>query len=202
MIATGVPYLFVRFFVPMKASKQENKAGIGSMKLLYSIGLSDMVVVLCHYTRMVHCLCIIASSRRQFAWIHPTGARQFHGCSYPSSFCFGGQYRARLHLKLYQRLSKSWKNLRLWFKLRSGQIEWESLIQAHQALAMEMASIGNGLILPGDPDWQEPPAGKDDWEMVQFRPSKVDVYRFEATNKGVMLNPVSVKSVIHGTTSQ
>ena len=79
---------------------------------------------------------------------------------------------ARLHLKLYQRLSKSWKNLRLWFKLRSGQIEWESLIQAHQALAMEMASIGNGLILPGDPDWQEPPAGKDDWEMVQFRPSE------------------------------
>ena len=46
------------------------------MKLLYSYRfVSDMVVVLCHYTRMVHCLCIIAPSGRQFAWIHPTGAR-------------------------------------------------------------------------------------------------------------------------------
>ena len=34
-----------------------------------------------------------------------------------------------------------------------------------------MASIGNGLVLPGDPDWNDPPAGKDDWEMVQFRAS-------------------------------
>ena len=51
------------------------------------------------------------------------------------------------------------EELRLWFKLRSGQIEWETLIQAHQSLAMEMASIGNGLVLPGGPI-NDPPAGK------------------------------------------
>ena len=43
----------------------------------------------------------------------------------------------------------------------------ETLISSHNTLAQEMASIGDGLILPGDPDWVDPPSGKDDWEMVK-----------------------------------
>ena len=173
MIATGVPYLFVRFFVSMKASKQENKAGIGSMKLLYSIGLYPIWWLFCAITLGW----FIASASSPLQEVNLPGLILPVLAAIPWMLVsvillFWWPVSARLHLKLYQRLSKSWKNLRMWFKLRSGQIEWESLIHAHQALAMEMASIGNGLILPGDPDWQEPPAGKDDWEMVQFRPSE------------------------------
>ena len=173
MIATGVPYLFVRFFVSMKANKQENKAGVGSMKLLYSIGLYPIWWLFCAITLGW----FIASASSPLQEVNLPGFILPVLAAIPWMLVsvillFWWPVSARLHLKLYQRLSKSWKNLRLWFKLRSGQIEWESLIQAHQALAMEMASIGNGLILPGDPDWQEPPAGKDDWEMVQFRPSE------------------------------
>ena len=173
MIATGVPYLFVRLFVSMKASRQENKAGIGSMKLLYSIGLYPIWWLFCAITLGW----FIASASSPLQDVNLPGFILPVLAAIPWMLVsiillFWWPVSARLHLKLYQRLSKSWKNLRLWFKLRSGQIEWESLIQAHQALAMEMASIGNGLILPGDPDWQEPPAGKDDWEMVQFRPSE------------------------------
>ena len=173
MIATGVPYLFVRFFVSMKASKQENKAGVGSMKLLYSIGLYPIWWLFC----AIALGWFIASASSPLQNVNLPGFILPVLAAIPwllvsVILLFWWPVSARLHLKLYQRLSKSWKNLRLWFKLRSGQIEWDSLIHAHQALAMEMASIGNGLILPGDPDWQEPPAGKDDWEMVQFRPSE------------------------------
>ena len=173
MIATGVPYLFVRFFVSVKASRQENKAGIGSMKLLYSIGLYPLWWLFCAITLGW----FIASASSPLQDVNLPGYILPVLAAIPWMLVsiillFWWPVSARLHLKLYQRLSKSWKNLRLWFKLRSGQIEWESLIQSHQALAMEMASIGDGLILPGDPDWQEPPAGKDDWEMVQFRPSQ------------------------------
>mgnify|MGYP001333433135 FL=1 len=173
MIATGVPYLFVRFFVSVKASRQENKAGIGSMKLLYSIGLYPLWWLFCAITLGW----FIASASSPLQDVNLPGYILPVLAAIPWMLVsiillFWWPVSARLHLKLYQRLSKSWKSLRLWFKLRSGQIEWESLIQSHQALAMEMASIGDGLILPGDPDWQEPPAGKDDWEMVQFRPSE------------------------------
>ena len=173
MIATGVPYLFVRFFVSVKASRQENKAGIGSMKLLYSIGLYPLWWLFCAITLGW----FIASASSPLQDVNLPGYILPVLAAIPWMLVsiillFWWPVSARLHLKSYQRLSKSWKNLRLWFKLRSGQIEWESLIQSHQALAMEMASIGDGLILPGDPDWQEPPAGKDDWEMVQFRPSE------------------------------
>ena len=173
MIATGVPYLFVRLFVSVKASRQENKAGIGSMKLLYSIGLYPLWWLFCAITLGW----FIASASSPLQDVNLPGYILPVLAAIPWMLVsiillFWWPVSARLHLKLYQRLSKSWKNLRLWFKLRSGQIQWESLIQSHQALAMEMASIGDGLILPGDPDWQEPPAGKDDWEMVQFRPSE------------------------------
>ena len=173
MIATGVPYLFVRFFVSIKASRQENKAGIGSMKLLYSIGLYPLWWLFCAITLGW----FIASASSPLQDVNLPGYILPVLAAIPWMLVsiillFWWPVSARLHLKLYQRLSKSWKNLRLWFKLRSGQIEWESLIQSHRALAMEMASIGDGLILPGDPDWQEPPAGKDDWEMVQFRTSE------------------------------
>ena len=76
---------------------------------------------------------------------------------------------ARLHLKLYARASRSWRALRLGFKLRSGAIDWEGLLETHAYLAQELVMIGNGLVLPGDPDWVNPKPGVDDWEVVRTR---------------------------------
>jgi len=172
MIATAVPYLFVRMLVYMKASKEENKAGIGSMKLLYSIGLYPIWWLFCAIS-LGWFIASVSSPLQNFklpGLILPVLA----AIPWPLVsviLLFWWPISARLHLKLYQRLSKSWRNLRLWSKLRSGQIEWGALIHSHQSLATEMASIGNGLILPGDPDWNDPPTGKDDWEMVRFRTS-------------------------------
>ena len=172
MIATAVPYLFVRMLVSMKGSKEENKSGIGSMKLLYSIGLYPVWWLFCAIS-LGWFIASVSSPLQDFklpGFILPLLA----AIPWPlvsAILLFWWPISARLHLKLYQRLSKSWRNLRLWFKLRSGQIEWDELIHSHQSLATEMAAIGNGLILPGDPDWNDPPTGKDDWEMVRFRPS-------------------------------
>ena len=172
MIATGAPYLFVRVFVSRKARKEENKAGIGSMKLLYSIGLYPIWWLFCAVS-LGWFIASVSSPLQDFklpGMILPVLA----AIPWPLVsviLLLWWPVSARLHLKLYQRLSKSWKNLRLWFKLRSGQIEWDSLIDSHRSIATEMASIGSGLVLPGDPDWIEPPIGKDDWEMVRFRPS-------------------------------
>ncbi len=172
MIATAVPYLFVRMLVSMKANKEENKAGIGSMKLLYSIGLYPIWWLFCAIS-LGWFIASVSSPLQNFklpGFILPVLA----AIPWPLVsviLLFWWPISARLHLKLYQRLSKSWRNLRLWSKLRSGQIEWDALIHSHQSLATEMASIGNGLILPGDPDWNDPPTGKDDWEMVRFRTS-------------------------------
>jgi len=76
---------------------------------------------------------------------------------------------ARLHLKLFARASRSWRALRLNIKLRSGTIDWQNLLDVHNALAQELASIGDGLVLPGDEDWIEPKAGNEDWQAVRTR---------------------------------
>lgn len=172
MIATGIPYMFVRFLVNKKAKNEEHKAGVGSFKLLYSIGLYPIWWLICALALGW----LIASASSPIQDIRLPGMILPILATIPwllVSFVLllWWPLSASLHLKLYERLCKSWRNLRLWFKLRSGQIEWETLISSHNTLAQEMASIGDGLILPGDPDWVDPPSGKDDWEMVKARPS-------------------------------
>ena len=133
MIATGAPYMFVRVFVARKARKEENKAGIGSMKLLYSIGLYPIWWLFCAVS-LGWFIASVSSPLQDFklpGMILPVLA----AIPWPlvsAILLIWWPVSARLHLKLYQRLSKSWKNLRLWFKLRSGQIEWDSLIRSHR----------------------------------------------------------------------
>ena len=76
---------------------------------------------------------------------------------------------ARLHLKLYERATRSWRSVRLGFKLRSGSIDWDNLLQTHGSLAAQLATIGDGLVLPGDPDWVNPKPGEEDWQVVKQR---------------------------------
>jgi len=59
--------------------------------------------------------------------------------------------------------------LKLGLKLRSGSIDWDTLLKVHSGLAQELATIGSGLVLPGDPDWVNPESGMEDWQMVRVR---------------------------------
>ena len=116
MIATGAPYMFVRVFVAWKARKEENKAGIGSMKLLYSIGLYPIWWLFCAVS-LGWFIASVSSPLQDFklpGMILPVLA----AIPWPlvsAILLIWWPVSARLHLKLYQRLSKSWKNLRVWF---------------------------------------------------------------------------------------
>jgi len=76
---------------------------------------------------------------------------------------------ARLHLLLWSRSLRSVHTIRRWSRLRNGSVPWTELTESQLQLAKTLDEIGNNLILPGDPEWQEPPTGKDDHDMVRAR---------------------------------
>ena len=74
-----------------------------------------------------------------------------------------------LQMKLYSKGKSSWRRMRLWAKWRNTAFDWDNLCKKQQELAMDLVKIGDGLILPGDEDWKEPAAGKDDFTAVLIR---------------------------------
>ena len=170
MIGAIVPYMFIRLVIIIQSKNEENHSAIGSMKLLYSVALYPIWWVF----TSISVGWLLASKNSFLQDVELPGyilpALAFIPWPIVSLMLLvWWPISARLHLKLFERLCKSWRNLRLWSKLRSGQVEWQDLIGMHHQLAKEMASIGEGLILPGDPDWKEPPYGKEDWEVVHLR---------------------------------
>jgi len=75
----------------------------------------------------------------------------------------------RLQVKLYSKGKSSWRRMRLWAKWRNPSFDWDNLCNMQQELAVDLVRIGDGLILPGDEDWIEPIAGKDDFTAVGLR---------------------------------
>jgi 1-acyl-sn-glycerol-3-phosphate acyltransferase len=76
---------------------------------------------------------------------------------------------ARLHLLLWSRSVRSIGTLKQWKRLRRGEIPWDELTQEQKSLAEILNEIGQGLVLPSDEDWIEPPTGKEDYESVYVR---------------------------------
>ena len=76
---------------------------------------------------------------------------------------------ARLHLRLWRRSVLSIRTLKRWLRLRDGDIPWDDLTRSQIELAELLVTMGNRLILPGDPDWTPPPTGLDDHEVVRVR---------------------------------
>lgn len=72
----------------------------------------------------------------------------------------------KLQVKLYSRGTISWRRMRLWVKWRDSSFDWETLCQSQQSLASDLVQIGDNLVLPGDKEWKEPMAGKDDFSSV------------------------------------
>ena len=78
---------------------------------------------------------------------------------------------AKLHLKLYSRMVRSWRSLKRWSRWSDDEIDWDSLQQNQQSIAQQLTQLGDGLVLPGDPDWIEPKTGMDDFSVVSYRQS-------------------------------
>ena len=78
---------------------------------------------------------------------------------------------ARLHLELYARLMRSTRQVKRWNAWNDESTDWDELMSVQRSLAARLVEIGAGLVLPGDEDWQDPPAGKDDVDVVEMRAS-------------------------------
>jgi hypothetical protein len=75
----------------------------------------------------------------------------------------------KMHLKLYARLVQSWRMLKRWRIWRDDKHDWESLQQRQMSIGHQLISLGDSLVLPGDPDWVEPNTGSDDILSVKYR---------------------------------
>ena len=75
----------------------------------------------------------------------------------------------KLQIKLYAKGKSSWRRMRLWAKWRNSSFDWDNLCDTQKNLASDLVRIGDGLILPGDDDWNDPAPGKDDYTMVRRR---------------------------------
>ena len=59
--------------------------------------------------------------------------------------------------------------MRLWAKWRDPSFNWDHLCNLQKDLASDLVRIGDGLILPGDADWNDPEPGEDDFTAVRLR---------------------------------
>ena len=76
---------------------------------------------------------------------------------------------ARAHMKLYARFVRSTRRLRQWRSWQDVEHQWGQLSATQGRLAERLVALGAGLVLPGDPDWEDPPLGKDDAAVVRQR---------------------------------
>ena len=76
---------------------------------------------------------------------------------------------AKLHLKLYARLLRSSRELKRWALWSDEETDWEILVATQRNLAARLVDGGANLVLPGDPEWEDPPAGQDDVTSVRLR---------------------------------
>jgi 1-acyl-sn-glycerol-3-phosphate acyltransferase len=171
VIGSIPPYMFTRLITNKLGKSDSNKSIMGTMKLFLSVLIYPIWWILISLPigwfisssssplQDVNIPSIIIPLLAEIPWLLTTIIVLFW---WPLS--------ARIHLKLYARASRSWRALRLGFKLRSGDVKWDALLKTHATLAQELATIGAGLVLPGDPDWVDPEPGVDDWQVVQTRP--------------------------------
>jgi hypothetical protein len=87
-------------------------------------------------------------------------------------FLFWWPLSAKLHLKLYARLLRGSHNLQRWKIWKDDTKDWDLLVEEQRLLSAELVNLGSGLVLPGDPDWEDPAPGQDDVASVRFRQSQ------------------------------
>jgi len=75
----------------------------------------------------------------------------------------------RAHLVLQAKASRSWRVIKRWKRWNDDSIEWDDLRSEQLVIARTLTSLGDEMVLPGDADWQSPPLGTDDAEVVRMR---------------------------------
>ena len=170
VIGSIPPYMLTRVITNQYVKRESNKSGLGSMKILCSVVLYPIWWLMISIP--IGWLISSPESPIQDVQLPSLILPLLAGIPWPLMafiVLLWWPISARLHLRLYARASRSWRALRLGIKLRSGSVDWDTLLQTHAGLAGELATIGSGLVLPGDPDWVEPQSGMEDWEMVRVR---------------------------------
>jgi hypothetical protein len=84
-------------------------------------------------------------------------------------FMFFWPLAARAHMKLYERLVRSYRRLKQWRHWQDADHDWERLSGTQRDLAERLVSLGGEMVLPGDVDWVDPPPGQDDVISVRLR---------------------------------
>ena len=78
---------------------------------------------------------------------------------------------AKVHMRLFAKVIVNYRTLKRWQSWRDEEVGWDQLVATQRGLASKLVGVGEGLILPGDDDWKDPPAGQDDVMSVRLRPS-------------------------------
>lgn len=78
---------------------------------------------------------------------------------------------AKAHLKLFAKVVVSYRALKRWQSWGNDELDWDEMVARQRRLAGRLVGVGEGLVLPGDPDWVDPPAGQDDIVSVRLRAS-------------------------------
>ncbi len=78
---------------------------------------------------------------------------------------------AKAHMRLFSKVVVSYRALKRWQSWRDDEVDWDELVLRQRRLAGKLVGIGEGLILPGDEEWVDPPAGQDDVVSVRLRAS-------------------------------
>jgi len=84
-------------------------------------------------------------------------------------FFFFWPLTAKAHMKLYARFVQSTRRMSQWKAWNNDSTDWDRLISTQQNLALRLVNIGADLVLPGDEEWIDPPAGQDDAAVVRRR---------------------------------
>ena len=75
----------------------------------------------------------------------------------------------RANLKLHANATRSWRAIKRWKRWQDDTIEWDNLRAEQISIAKTLTSLGDEMILPGDDDWENPPTGIDDADVVKLR---------------------------------
>ena len=75
---------------------------------------------------------------------------------------------AKAHMRLFSKVVVNYRTLKRWQSWRDEEVDWDQLVITQRTLAGRLVGVGEGLVLPGDEDWIDPPAGQDD--VVSVRP--------------------------------
>jgi hypothetical protein len=75
----------------------------------------------------------------------------------------------KMHMNLYSRLVRSWRSLKRWKNWRQNELDWDRLQKRQREIGGMLIGLGDSLVLPGDPEWQEPKTGDDDFKHVALR---------------------------------